>query len=71
MTMTVTMTVTDWMVTNNFVMIMYMRRIVHQRNSFNNYHRMVGGMEDEEREIQQREWDAWRAEQMRYGGISR
>ena len=24
---------------------------------------MIGGMEDEERERQQREWDAWRAEQ--------
>ena len=44
-------------------MVMYMRRIIHQRNSFNNYHRMIGGMEDEERERQQREWDAWRAEE--------
>ena len=40
-----------------------MRRIIHQRNSFNNYHRMIGGMEDEERERRQREWDAWRAEE--------
>ena len=40
----------------------YMRRIIHQRNSFNNYHIMIGGMEDEERERRQREWDAWKAE---------
>ena len=40
-----------------------MRRIIHQRNSFNNYHIMIGGMEDEERERRQREWDAWRAEE--------
>ena len=45
------------------MMVMYMRRIIHQRNSFNNYHIMIGGMEDEERERQQREWDAWRAEE--------
>ena len=32
---------------------------------------MIGGMEDEERERQQREWGAWRAKQMIYGGISR
>ena len=40
-----------------------MRRIIHQRNSFNNYHIMIGGMEDEERERRRREWDAWVAEE--------
>ncbi|MFM7987313.1 MAG: hypothetical protein ACKPKO_49165, partial [Candidatus Fonsibacter sp.] len=32
-----------------------MKRNIHQRDSFNNFHRMVGGMEDEERAIQQSE----------------
>ena len=32
-----------------------MRRIIHQRNSFNNFHNMIGGMEDEE-------WARWRRE---------
>ena len=50
-------------VTRFVVMIMYMRRIKHQRNSFNNYHRMIGGMEVEERERRQREWYAWKAEE--------
>ena len=36
-----------------------MRRIIHQRNSFNNYHRMIGGMEDEERARRQRELAEW------------
>ena len=40
-----------------------MRRIIHQRNSFNNYHRMIGGMEDEYWEQRRREWEAWRAEE--------
>ena len=59
----VIMIVTDWMVTNIFVIIMYMRRIIHQRNSFNNYHRMIGGMEDEYWAQRQREWDVWKAEE--------
>ena len=55
---------TDWMTaTRFFVIVMYMRRIIHQRNSFNNYHRMIGGMEDENWEQRRREWEAWRAEE--------
>ena len=61
--MIVTMTVNDWMVKGFCDQYLYMRRIIHQRNSFNNYHRMIGRMEDKERERQQRAWDAWRAEQ--------
>jgi hypothetical protein len=52
-------------------MIIYMRRIIHQRNSFNHFHIMIGGMEDEawdawyaeEEARRQREWDAWKAKQ--------
>ncbi len=40
-----------------------MKRSIHQRNSFNNYNRMVGGMEDEYWEQRRREWEAWRAEE--------
>ena len=36
-----------------------MRRIIHQRNSFNNFHKMIGGMEDEEWARRQRERDEW------------
>ena len=37
-----------------------MRRIIHQRNSFNNFHKMIGGMEHEEEEARRRrEWDEW------------
>ena len=62
--MIVTMMVIDRMVIRFFVMIMYMRRIVHQRNSFfNNYHRMIGGREDEYWEQRRREWEAWKAEE--------
>ncbi|MFM7988845.1 MAG: hypothetical protein ACKPKO_56980 [Candidatus Fonsibacter sp.] len=31
-----------------------MRGLIHQRNNFNNLHRMTGGMEDEERELDDR-----------------
>ena len=42
-----------------------MHRILYQRNSFNNYHRMIGGMEDEEWARRQREWAEWRERQQR------
>ena len=47
----------------DFVMVIYMRRITHQRNSFNIFQRIIGGMEDDEWARRQREWDAWRAEE--------
>ena len=54
----------DWLDGDKiFVMIMYMRRIIHQRNNFNNFHIIVGGMEDEYWEQRRREWEAWRAQE--------
>ncbi|MFM7987863.1 MAG: hypothetical protein ACKPKO_51980, partial [Candidatus Fonsibacter sp.] len=47
------------------IYIYMMRRIIHQRNSFNNCNRMIGGMEDEERARRQREWAEWRESQLR------
>ena len=44
--MIVIMRVIDWMVIIFCDAFITMRRIIHQRNSLNNYHRMVDGMED-------------------------
>ena len=45
-------------------MVIYTTRILHQENNLNIFHRMIGGMEDEEWEIRRRrEWDARRAEE--------
>ena len=61
--MIVIIMVIDWMVIRFCDAFVYRRRIIHQRNNFNNYHRMIGGMEDEYWEQRRREWEAWRAEE--------
>ena len=45
--------------TTCFCDVYNMKRIIHQRNSFNNFHRMIGGMADKEWTRRQREWDEW------------
>ncbi|MFM7981825.1 MAG: hypothetical protein ACKPKO_21155, partial [Candidatus Fonsibacter sp.] len=48
-----------------FYKYIYWILIIHQRNSFNNFHKMIGGMEDAERARRQREWAEWRERQLR------
>ena len=65
------MTVIDWSVITFCDDYVYMRRIIHQRNNFNNYHRMIGGMEDEELERQRREGSEYREQRRRQWGTWR
>ena len=65
--MFVIMMVIDWMVIrfcNAFYI--YMKRIIHQRNSFNHFHRMIGGLENNYWEQRRREWEAWKAEEKKW-----